>query len=106
MRQFVKRCRPRRNLEGRRDGAETWMASANYRKEACRKARRNLDAHVSGELNTAAELETRAHLKACPACAALMEERLRVRDLLRRAVRASEAPPHLAGSIRAMIRQS
>lgn len=60
---------------------------------------------MSGELDAAAARETRAHLKDCGACAALLEERLRVRDLLRRAVRGVQAPPALAGAIRAMIRQ-
>ena len=81
------------------------MLSANSRKGACPKARRALDAHVSGELDSEAERETRAHLEGCVACAAQLGERLRLRDLLRRAVRGVEAPPALAGAIRAMIRQ-
>ncbi len=81
------------------------MGSTNTRKGACGKVRRGLDAHLSGELDAGAARQTRAHLKDCGVCAALLEERLRVRDLLRRAVRGAEAPPHLAASIRAMIRQ-
>jgi anti-sigma factor (TIGR02949 family) len=81
------------------------MGSNNTRKGACGKVRRGLDAHLGGELDAAAAGETRAHLKECAPCAALLEERLRVRDLLRRAVRGVQAPPALAGSIRAMIRQ-
>jgi anti-sigma factor RsiW len=64
-----------------------------------------LDAHLSGELDAAAARLAGAHLKGCAPCAALLEERLRVRDLLRRAVRGVQAPPHLAGAIRAMFRQ-
>jgi anti-sigma factor RsiW len=60
---------------------------------------------LSGELDAAVTRETRAHLKECAPCAALLEERLRVRDLLRRAVRGVQAPPALAGAIRAMVRQ-
>lgn len=48
---------------------------------------------------------TRAHLRECVPCSSLLEERLRVRELLRRAVRGVQPPPHLAGAIRAMIRQ-
>jgi len=81
------------------------MGSTNTRKGACGKVRRGLDAHLSGELDAEAARATRAHLKECGACAALLEERLRVRELLRRAVRGVRAPPHLAGSIRALIRQ-
>ena len=81
------------------------MGSANSPKEACRTARRLLDAHVSGELDAAAGRETSEHLSVCAPCATLLEERLRVRDLLRRAARGVEAPPPLAGAIRAMIRQ-
>jgi anti-sigma factor RsiW len=61
---------------------------------------------LSGELDAEAARATRAHLKDCAACALLLEERRRVRDLLRRAVREVLAPPHLAGAIRAMIRQN
>ena len=81
------------------------MGSNNTRKGACGNVRRGLDSHLSGELDAATTRETAAHLKECGACAALLEERLRVRDLLRRAVRGVQAPPHLAGSIRALIRQ-
>jgi anti-sigma factor RsiW len=81
------------------------MGAANSRKEACRRARKGLDAHVSGELDSVAERETRGHMKDCAACAALLEERLRVRELLRRAVRGVEAPAHLSGAVRAMMRQ-
>lgn len=81
------------------------MGSTNTRKGTCGKIRRGLDSHLSGELDAATARETRAHLKECGACTSLLEERLRVRELLRRAVSGVKAPPHLAGSIRAMIRQ-
>jgi anti-sigma factor (TIGR02949 family) len=81
------------------------MGSNNRPKGACGNVRRGLDAHLSGELNAAAARETRAHLEGCATCAALLEERQRVRELLRRAVRSVQAPPHLAGAIRAMMRQ-
>ena len=81
------------------------MGSTNSRDGACGKVRRGLDAHLSGETDAESARETRAHLKECGACAALLAERLRVRDLLRRAVRGVQAPPHLAGAIRAMMRQ-
>ena len=81
------------------------MAPTNTRRGACGNVRRGLDAHLSGEPDSEAARETRAHLKECAPCAALLEERLRVRELLRRAVRGVQAPPHLAGAIRAMIRQ-
>jgi anti-sigma factor (TIGR02949 family) len=81
------------------------MGSTNTRKGACGQVRRGLDAHLSGELDAAVARATRAHLKECAPCAALVEERLHVRDLLRRAVSGVKAPPHLAGAIRLMIRQ-
>lgn len=79
------------------------MGSADSRKRACLKAREGLDAHVSGESDPAGARETRAHLKDCGPCAALLEERLRVRLLVRRAVRGVEAPPHLAAAVRSMF---
>lgn len=82
------------------------MGSTNYRSGACGNVRRSLDAHISGELDAGAARATRAHLKECAPCAALLEERLCVRDLLRRAVRGVQAPAHLADTIRALIQQS
>ena len=81
------------------------MGSTDTRKGACGNVRRGLDAHVSGELDAEAARMMRAHLKACAPCAALLEERLRVRERVRRAVCGVKAPPRLADSIRAMIRQ-
>jgi anti-sigma factor (TIGR02949 family) len=81
------------------------MGSTNTRKGACGKVRRGLDSHLSGELDATTARETQEHLNECAPCAALLEERLRVRDLLRSAVYGVKAPPHLAGAIRAMIRQ-
>ncbi|MBV9928189.1 MAG: zf-HC2 domain-containing protein [Acidobacteria bacterium] len=81
------------------------MGSTNTRKGACGEVRRGLDAHLSGELGAGAARRTRAHIKECAPCAALAAERLRVRELLRRAVRGVQAPPHLAGAIRAMMRR-
>ena len=105
-RQFREGLNPRRNFTGRRGGADVIkMGSTNSRKGACGNIRRSLDAHVSGELDAAAMRETRAHLESCESCAALFEERLRLRNLLRRAVCGVTAPPHLAGAIRTMIRQ-
>ena len=80
------------------------MGSTNTRKGKCGNVRRGLDAHLSGELDAGAARATRAHLNECEPCAALLEERLRVRDLLRRAARGVQAPPRLAGAVRAMIR--
>lgn len=81
------------------------MGSINSRGGACGDVRRGLDAHLSGELGADAAHATRAHLRECAACAALLEGRMRVRDLVRRAVRGVEAPPRLAGAIRAFMRQ-
>jgi anti-sigma factor RsiW len=81
------------------------MGSTDTRKGACGHVRRGLDAHSGGEPDAAAARATRAHLKECAPCAALLAERLRVRDLLRRAVSGVKAPPRLAGAIRAMIRE-
>ena len=81
------------------------MGSTKTRKGACAIVRRGLGAHLSGELDAEAARATRTHLNECAPCAAQLEERLRVRDLLRRAVSGVKAPPQLAGAIRAMIRQ-
>jgi anti-sigma factor RsiW len=61
---------------------------------------------LSSELDAATAREMRAHLNECAPCAALLEERLHVRDLLRHAVSGVKAPPALAGAIRTMIRQA
>ena len=82
------------------------MGSNDSGEGACVNVRRRLDAHLSGELDAGAARATNAHLDECDACAALLEEQRRVRDLVRRAVGGVRAPSHLAESVRALIRQS
>ena len=60
---------------------------------------------MSGELSAEAARAAGVHMKECAVCAALFEEHLRVRELVRRAVRGGEAPAHLAAAVRANIRQ-
>ncbi|MBC7931521.1 MAG: hypothetical protein H7Z38_13235 [Rubrivivax sp.] len=82
------------------------MDSPKFQNRACELAEGLLDSYASDELRSHLRQETRTHLAACARCSALLEERRRVREMLRRAVRRDEAPRRLVSAIRAMISQA
>lgn len=74
--------------------------------EACRKALELIDPFVSGELSTEEEGELLRHLSSCPDCAQRVEDRMRIRSALKRAVQADQVPSDLQGSVMTEIRRS
>ena len=73
---------------------------------ACETVQGSLDSYVSNELGEAARKAVRLHLDACHACAGLVEERVRVRHLVQRAVRRETPDAGLERRIRESIRES
>lgn len=82
------------------------MSTFNQTGHACARVRRTLDAYVSRELDGARGRQVRRHLDDCPACSALTEECVRVRALVRRAVRGEPAPASLRVKVREIIRKA
>ncbi len=73
---------------------------------SCEKVRRHLDSYVSGELLVETTQEVLHHLESCGACRAMHDERVLVRNGVRRAVRSQEAPEDLMIRIRGGISEA
>ena len=71
---------------------------------ACEKARGHLDSYLSRELTQETNREVERHLKSCPQCAAELETRARVRAQLQTAVRATPVPVGLDAKVRRAVR--
>jgi anti-sigma factor (TIGR02949 family) len=72
---------------------------------ACEKTRRILDSYLSNELTVETNHEVLRHLEGCPACAAEVQTRARVRSRLKSAVQATAAPRDLAARIQGAVRR-
>ena len=72
----------------------------------CEQVRRSIDSYLSGEPDGASKDEIGWHLETCPACSTMVEERLRVKHLIQRAVRRETAPGSLRRAIQETIRQN
>lgn len=70
----------------------------------CPEARAWIPALVDGELDPAREAGVRAHLEACPECAAFAARQRAVRELVRNGLPRFEPPAALATRIRAELR--
>jgi anti-sigma factor RsiW len=69
----------------------------------CNTTRRLLDAYLDHELDVAHDLEVGAHLRTCPACAAVRDAAEQRRTALRERLPRFAAPAGLAGRIRAAL---
>jgi anti-sigma factor (TIGR02949 family) len=71
----------------------------------CENVKTNLDAYVSCEMNARTSLEIEGHLAECRTCAGLFETHLRMRRVLRQAVKKDSVPSGLSNRIREQIRR-
>jgi anti-sigma factor RsiW len=65
-----------------------------------------MDAYISSELLVETSHDVLRHLETCPACAAELEARTRLRSRLKSAVQSQAAPPELAARVRERLRKS
>jgi anti-sigma factor RsiW len=72
----------------------------------CARFTQVLDAHIDGELDHATSGEIAAHLTECAACTALRDQRLALRQALRRNAPYFKAPATLAPAIRRSLAQA
>jgi anti-sigma factor (TIGR02949 family) len=70
---------------------------------SCQQVQSYLDSYVNNELLVETNHEMQKHLNTCRDCAAELETRARMRNLLQRAVRAETAPAALSVKIRQQI---
>jgi anti-sigma factor (TIGR02949 family) len=71
---------------------------------ACEKVRGHLDAYLSRELPEEISRQVQGHLDGCPQCAAELDTRARVRAQLQAAVRATPVPIGLDAKVRRAVR--
>jgi anti-sigma factor RsiW len=67
---------------------------------SCARTRGLLDAWLDGELDAATGAQIDAHVGGCAACAALRDERERLREAVRRGVPREAVPRHVAEGVR------
>jgi anti-sigma factor (TIGR02949 family) len=80
------------------------MNVINFDNRNCKKIRAYLDSYVNNELSVDTCHEVLKHLEACADCSGEMDSRLRVKGLLRNAVRRDCIPAELKGRIQKELR--
>lgn len=81
------------------------MNVINFEPHHCKKLRAYLDSYLNNELLVETTHEVLRHLEHCPACVEALENRRRVKQLLKTAVMKESASPALQEKIRKSIRQ-
>ena len=81
------------------------MNVINFEQHGCKKVRAYLDSYLNNELLVETTHEVLRHLEQCPACDEALENRRRVKALLKAAVTKESAPPALQEKIRRGIRK-
>ena len=81
------------------------MNVINFEPHHCKKLRAYLDSYLNNELLVETTHEVLRHLEHCPACVEALENRRRVKQLLKTAVMKESAPPALQEKIRKSIRK-
>jgi mycothiol system anti-sigma-R factor len=82
------------------------MNTINFNEAVCKRILTQLDLYLSNELSVEANHEVVQHLKACATCSGELEARMRIKNLLRRAVQSETAPPRLRQWIEGQIHES
>jgi anti-sigma factor (TIGR02949 family) len=82
------------------------MNRIQFGEGGCEKTRKYLDAYVSNELMVETNHEVLHHIEGCPACAAEVDARARLRSRLKAAVTAQSVPPEIQVRIGEQIRTS
>ena len=82
------------------------MNIINFEQHNCKKLRAYLDSYLNNELLVETTHEVLRHLEHCPECLEALENRRRVKALLKTAVMKESAPPGLQEKIRKNIRKN
>ncbi len=80
------------------------MNPVQLRDRSCHRYREYFDACVDNELPMATYKDLHQHLHCCGECAAILEDRMHLKSLVRRAVEAQNAPPDFLATLKARIR--
>jgi len=82
------------------------MTGINYGQRPCERIQSHLDSYLSNELLVETSHEVLRHLDTCADCVQALEDRKRVRKMLRSAVESEPVPVHLRERIRSEIRRT
>ena len=82
------------------------MSTINFGSKQCERVRRQLDAYLSNELLVETTGEVLRHLETCADCSRELEDRMRVRNALRKAVEKKLPPEDLNARVRARLRKT
>src|SRR5438270_5089948 len=81
------------------------MSIINFEQHHCQRLRAYLDSYLNNELLVETTHEVLRHLEHCLACSEALENRRRIKELLKAAVMKESAPPALQEKIRKRIRK-
>src|SRR5215813_9802070 len=76
------------------------MNVVNFNERACERYRRYFDAYLDNELLVETNQDVLQHLSMCTECSRILEGRARVKQAVRTAVVAEDAPPELVAALR------
>ena len=80
------------------------MKLVQFGDNPCARIRRYMDSYINNELLVETNHEVLRHLETCPACAAEVESRTRMKARLQSAVRNQSVPEDLQARVRAVLR--
>ena len=81
------------------------MRLVQFGDNPCARISRYVDSYINNELLVETNLEVLRHLETCPACAAEVESRTRIKARLKSAVQNQSVPAELQTRVRAALRQ-
>ena len=81
------------------------MRLVQFGDHPCARIRRYVDSYINNELLVETNHEVLRHLETCPACAAEVESRTRIKARLKSAVQNQSIPEDLEARVRAALRQ-
>ena len=80
------------------------MNVINFGQRPCEKVRQLLDSYLSNELLIETNHEVLRHLESCKECTALLENRIRVKNMLQRTVKSQTVPSGLREKVQRRVR--
>jgi Putative zinc-finger len=80
------------------------MNVLNFNERSCERYRRYFDAYLDNELLVETNQDVLQHLTSCTECIRILEDRARMKQLVRNAVKSEHAPPELVAALRNRVR--
>jgi anti-sigma factor (TIGR02949 family) len=80
------------------------MDVVSFNERSCERYRRYFDAYLDNELLIETNQDVLQHLTSCAECTRILEDRARVKQTVRSAVAAEDAPSELVVALRSQLR--